>query len=189
MEREEWLEMRRTKIGASDAAIILEISPWKTPYQLWKEKVFGSDEVFNGAMRRGMEMEPQAREAFENLTGLCVMPKVLIHPVRNWQMASLDGITFDGDVIVELKCPNKKVHAMAKEGKLPDYYMAQVQHQMSVAEVDMAYYFSFNGIDGALVEVKRDRSFLDKLLEKEFDFWTCVIDEWHPLHEALQINC
>ena len=34
----EWLEFRRKKIGASDAPIILEVSTWKTPYQLWLVK-------------------------------------------------------------------------------------------------------------------------------------------------------
>jgi predicted phage-related endonuclease len=35
----EWLEFRKNKIGASDAPIIMETSPWKTPYQLWLEKL------------------------------------------------------------------------------------------------------------------------------------------------------
>ncbi len=186
MEREEWLEYRRTKIGASDAPIILGISPWKTPYQLWKDKVFGCEDVMNGAMRRGVDMEPLAREAFETLTGHCVMPKMIEHPTRTWQIATLDGINFDGDIIVEIKCPNKKVHALAKEGKLPDYYMAQVQHQISVAEVDFSYYYSFNGEEGHLVEVKRDDLFIARMIEKEREFWGLVIDQYHPFHEDLK---
>ena len=33
----EWLEMRRTGIGASDAAAVLGISPFKTNVELWAQ--------------------------------------------------------------------------------------------------------------------------------------------------------
>jgi len=35
----EWLEVRKTKLGASDAPAILGISPYKTAYQLFLEKM------------------------------------------------------------------------------------------------------------------------------------------------------
>ena len=38
---EEWLEFRRSRIGASDAPIIMGVSPWKTHYKLWVEKIQG----------------------------------------------------------------------------------------------------------------------------------------------------
>ncbi len=37
----EWHAFRRKRIGASDAPVIMGISPWKTPYQLWIEKTSG----------------------------------------------------------------------------------------------------------------------------------------------------
>lgn len=37
-DRAEWLEARRDGLGASDAAAVLGISPWKTNVQLWEEK-------------------------------------------------------------------------------------------------------------------------------------------------------
>jgi putative phage-type endonuclease len=171
MDRDTWLQFRRTKIGASDASAILSLSPWKTPYKLWREKIYGEEDPINPSMQRGIDMESVAREKFEKLTGLVVMPKMLVHPQRDWQMATLDGITLDGESIVEIKCPNAKVHSMAKDGKLPDYYMCQVQHQMSVAEVDMAFYYSFDGEDGALVEVKRDEAYIEEIVAKESEFF------------------
>lgn len=35
---QEWEKFRLQKIGASDAPIIMGVSPWKTPFQLWLEK-------------------------------------------------------------------------------------------------------------------------------------------------------
>ncbi len=48
----EWLELRKNKIGASDAPIIMKVSPWKTPYRLWEEKLGLTECVSNQAMKR-----------------------------------------------------------------------------------------------------------------------------------------
>ena len=34
----EWFEWRKTGITASDMPIIMGVSPYKTPWQLWAEK-------------------------------------------------------------------------------------------------------------------------------------------------------
>lgn len=176
----EEIEFRRTKIGASDAASILGISPWKTANQLWKEKVQGLETKTNSSMQRGNDMEAHAREEFEKLTGLSVMPIMKINPKIEWQIANFDGMTFGEDVFVEIKCPNKKVHEMALNGQLPDYYMSQLQHQLCVAGLDMGFYFSFDGQKGALVEVKKDQDYIDDLLEKESKFWECMLKKSEP---------
>ena len=36
----EWLEFRRLRIGASDAPVIMEVSPYTTPYTLWERLSF-----------------------------------------------------------------------------------------------------------------------------------------------------
>jgi len=36
--RQEWLQERRKGIGGSDAAAVLGLSKWKTPYALWLKK-------------------------------------------------------------------------------------------------------------------------------------------------------
>lgn len=38
MSREEWLSIRQKGIGGSDAAVVLGLSKWKTPFELWLEK-------------------------------------------------------------------------------------------------------------------------------------------------------
>jgi putative phage-type endonuclease len=176
----EWIEMRKSKIGASDAPIVLGISPWKTPFQLWEEKVMGKEQTTSHAMARGHALEDQARECFEKLTGISIMPKVVVHPERTWQMASLDGITFDGTTIVEIKCPNKETHALAEKGIIPDHYMAQVQHQLSVTGAEKAFYFSYNGERGSLVEVFADDKFIAKMIEKEEAFYQCMLNQTAP---------
>lgn len=171
----EWLQMRKNKIGASDAPVIMEVSPYKTPYRLWEEKLdLVSADSPTSAMRRGLELEDMARQELEKMTGLFFLPEVKFHCKLPWMMASLDGIDPEGKYIAEIKCPNKDDHKVALSGHIPDKYMPQLQHQMEVCEVEFGYYFSFNGIEGALVKVARDEKYIKKLIEKEERFWECM---------------
>jgi putative phage-type endonuclease len=177
---QEWLDFRRNKIGASDASCIMGINPWKTSYQLWEEKVFGKEQEQNGAMKRGSMMEDAARIDFEKQTGISVMPKVVVSPDRPWQMASLDGVSFDGSTFVEIKCPNKETHDMALAGVVPDHYYTQMQHQMSVLKANEGLYFSFDGRKGKVVTVKRDEKYIDEMLGEEEKFYECMISQTAP---------
>jgi predicted phage-related endonuclease len=108
------------------------------------------------------------------MTGLYTFPDVKVHPKYDFMIASLDGITFDGEHIVEVKCPGAKTHAIALSGKVPDHYMPQLQHQLEVCGKEHMYYFSFDGNFGVFIEVLRDDSYIKELLEKELQFWYCM---------------
>lgn len=170
----EWLEFRRRKIGASDAPIILGVSPWKTPYQLWLEKTSGVASTATARQKRGLELEELARQTFEKKTGMIMFPKVVLHPTFDWMMASLDGIDMDGQSIVEIKCPGQVDHDTAKAGKIPEKYIPQLQHQLAVTGLNWAYYFSFDGMDGVIVEVQRDSDYIERMIGLEKTFWECV---------------
>ena len=73
----EWLAYRLTKRNASESAAVLGLSPWTTPYQLWLQKTGRSVQAVSPAMQRGTDLEPAARLAYENQTGLVMQPLVL----------------------------------------------------------------------------------------------------------------
>lgn len=173
---EEWKQMRRNKIGASDAPVIMEVSPWKTPYELWHDKLMGKDSHQTLAMKRGLKLEEAARDLFMKMTGLVVFPQVLNHPTIEWMMASLDGMDIEQKNIVEIKCANKEDHALAKNGEIPAKYFPQLQHQMEVCGLDSAFYFSFDGEKGVIVEIKRDDDYVNKMIKKEKEFWNCMCE-------------
>lgn len=177
----EWLEMRKEKIGASDAPIIMGVSPWKTPYRLWEEKTDRKEGGYtSSSMKRGIDLENSAREHFIKLTGITVDPQVIMHPQYEWMMASLDGISDCGQYIVEIKCPGKEDHEMAVKGQIPDKYYPQLQHQLEVCNLDMAYYFSFDGKDGVIIECQRDKKYIKGMLKKELEFFECVKNDIAP---------
>jgi len=184
---QEWLEFRRGKIGASDAPIIFGVSPFKTPYQLFVEKTEGIEGKQNGAMRRGHDLEEEAREAFEGayrkyaLEDVCVVPLVAQSEDYEWMIASLDGIDLDKKIAVEIKCPGEKDHKTALEGRIPTHYIPQLQHQLLVTGYDTIYYFSYRPGEGhALIPCKVDMEFLDTLIKKESEFMKCVLGKNPP---------
>ncbi len=66
----EWLAYRRAKRNASESAAVMGASPWMTPYQLWLAKTGRQETVVTQAMQHGTDLEPLAREAYEEQTGL-----------------------------------------------------------------------------------------------------------------------
>lgn len=185
---EEWLEFRKTKIGSSDAPIIMGESPWKTPQQLWEEKMGLKESSYeNAAMQRGKQLEAQARKAFELETGLVVWPNVLIHPEHEFIIASLDGITMDGQAAVEIKCPGEKMHQMALNGEIPRYYQIQMQHQLAVIGLQEMFYYSYDGQSGVRLKVQRNEALIEILLEKEQEFFRCMQETISPQTQRLDL--
>lgn len=172
MNKQEWLKWR--KIGSSDAPVIMGVSPWSTPYQLWESKLSGKTVELNPAMKRGIEMEEMARQCFEVKANVEVFARNVTHPLHSWMTCSLDGIDMNGKTMVEIKCPGKKSHQIAKEGKIPDVYYPQLQHQMEVVGLDHMYYFSFDGEDGVIVEVEKDSAYAADLVKQEHEFYQCL---------------
>jgi putative phage-type endonuclease len=175
---DEWLALRRTKIGASDAPVVMGVSPWATPYSLWCEKLGLSEgRPATEAMKRGIIGEEEARLCFIVQTGIPVSPKVVFHPIHEFMMASLDGINEIQHVIVEIKRPGQADHDIAISGRVPDKYYPQIQHQLDCTGYDMAYYFSYRSDDdNVLIKVNRDEKYISKMREKELEFYSCMND-------------
>ena len=75
---EEWLEHRKQYRNASESPIVMGLSPWMTPYQLWELKTGRTQPVeANVAMKHGTDMEPIARAAYEAKSGLIMQPLVM----------------------------------------------------------------------------------------------------------------
>ena len=153
----EWHEHRRKYRNASETPVVLGVSPWQTPYQLWQHKLgLGAQEV-TPAMLRGTQLEPAARAVYEARTGLVMQPLVLVDGEYS---ASLDGLTLGGERIVEIKCPYRgqasSLWQAVEAGELPEHYRWQVQHQLMVTGAEVADVFVFDGTEGLLLPVTPD---------------------------------
>lgn len=180
----EWIELRQSKIGASDAPIIMGVSPWKKPNELWEEKLGFKKSSFNSdAMQRGHQLEPVARAMCEKYFECALYPVIGIHDENDWAMASFDAYNENG-LIVEIKCPGKVDHQTALDGKIPDKYYPQLQHQMYVANCIDMYYCSFDGVNCVYVHVKRNDQYIDQMIQKELEFYQCMIQRIPPVYIA-----
>ena len=178
----EWREWRNMKIGASDAPIIMGMSPWKNPVQLWKEKLgFIPEPPMTDKMQRGVDLEPAALEAFNAYTNASYEPLVMIHKQRPWMIASLDGWEPDSRQGVEIKCPGPRAHKQALEGTIHHYYVPQLQHQIEVANLDRIHYWSFDGEKGVHLVCERDQAYIDRIMMHEKWFYQCMLDVTEPI--------
>lgn len=173
---QEWLAMRRNYIGASDTPIILGLSKYKkTPYMLWQEKL-GIAEMNSAswATEFGKANEPIARALYEQMSGNLVAPCVIFHKHISFMGASLDGLSIDGDLAVEIKCTNKDNHELAKQGIIPPEFKPQVYHQLECLGHDKMHYFSYNNGEGIIVTVHKDEAYQSFLKEEITKFWDLV---------------
>ena len=163
----EWREHRLRHRNASETPVVLRVSPWCTPYQLWQHKLELVDQEATLAMRHGSELEPVARAAYERQTGHVMQPLVV---VEGEYSASLDAMTLDGGRIAEIKCPVKgrdsTLWKTVEAGRLPDHYRWQVQHQLMVTKASVADVFVFDGAEGIVLEIAPEP------------------DAWPRIHEA-----
>lgn len=185
--RKEWLEYRRLGIGASDAPIVMGLSPWMTPLQLWEQKTADTVEEWEGnyATKLGDEAEPKIRSLFELQKGQSFEPALVESAEFPFIRASLDGWTEDKKTLVEIKLLNKKDWDIAKQtGKVPDKYYCQIQHQLIASQAESCFFaaylfqeFKLNrkknlSLENLIVvEVFPDKKYQGNLIECEMNFW------------------
>ena len=129
---DEWYEMRKNKITASDWAAALGKNPYSYRNKLIRAKCGEQQSFYGGHMQHGVKYEPVATNIYECRNNTPIIEFGLIpHPKIDYLGASPDGITADG-VMLEIKCPPKRVIT----GEPPLYYWIQVQGQLEVCELD-----------------------------------------------------
>ena len=152
----DWERWRAQGVTASEAAIVLGRSPYKTPWRLWAERTGmarAADLSANPHVRRGNALEDEARRAFEERHGTMLLPlcgESEEHPVLR---ASFDGVADDG-APVELKVPAQptfaEVAVKTTESTAFRLYWPQVQHQLYVAGAGQGWLVFYGGPDRLL---------------------------------------
>lgn len=184
----EWLEWRRQGLGSSDAPIIMGVSPYKTPLELYRIKIGEvKEDATNWATERGHDWEPKARAACELQLAdrygeiVDMAPAIFEHESCPWLRVSLDGWNEGRKAILEIKVPGKDDHATALAGRVPEKYIPQVQMQLMVTGAHMLHYWSYvPNVGGVMVDVLPDTAYHGKLLEKLIEFWRMVQDRRPP---------
>ena len=149
--REEWLKARQKGIGGSDAAAVLGISPWKSNVQLWEEKTGiaePEDISEKEVVRFGKESEAAIRQLFqldfpEYKVSYDEFGIIANQPDCPFIFATLDGELTDQNGrkgILEIKTTEirRSIDWKKWKGQVPDYYYAQIVHQLLATGYDFA---------------------------------------------------
>lgn len=178
----EWEEWRRQGIGASDSPIILGLSSYTTPFQLWQEKLgLIKREQNEYITQKGHMMEPKARALYELDNDVAdFSPMLAEHADHPWLRASFDGLSLERKKAIEIKFVGKDKHEDAKLGRVPAVYYPQLQHQLFVSGVESVDYVSYNGVDIAVVNVLPDMEFLKNWWLKVCTFRENVVGKTPP---------
>lgn len=169
---EAWWQWRRTGIGSSDAASILGFKPAKTVERLWRDKLqLVSDDRRSFAREQAARLERTARAAYVQALGP-VAPVCVQSTDRPWQRASLDGLSADGERVVEIKCGLAAFERASARRRPPPHHFAQLQHILSVTGLPAIDYWCYVPSRTPLwLEVHRDEPFIQRLLLAEEAFW------------------
>lgn len=182
MEVLDWKAWRLAGLGASDAPVVMGVSPWRTRLELWEEKTGAAvPDQGNWATRRGHDLEPKARANYELSHGTAMPVTFVQHKEFAFIRASLDGYNEAENICLEIKCPGKDDHATALAGKVPEKYYPQLQHQLLASGAKCVHYYSFDGKDSfALVVVEPNEIYIEELLMQLTLFWGLVISHTPP---------
>jgi len=186
--RDQWLQERRSGIGASECAAILGLSPWKTPLQVYFEKTGEIPQQEPTArMKWGLKLERLIAEDYQEQTGAALLdkpPAILRLDSAPWCLASLDYWT--ADRVVEIKTVGQYSEGEFGEpgtDEIPKHYALQVQQQMACAgrdKADLVALFLGSYETHVYTIVRRD-DLIAELVEAEREFMDRVCRRDPPL--------
>jgi len=121
----------------------------------------------SAAMQHGTDTEPQARMAYELVTGETVVETGFVpHPLIAGFGASPDGLV-GSDGLIEIKCPNSATHIETLlDGKVPSQYMIQMQVQMMCLGRDWCDFVSYDPRMPADMSFWMQRVFSDQAMQE-----------------------
>lgn len=191
LSREQWLELRRQGIGGSDAAAILGVSRFKSPFGVYCDKIGLSpkEEDDNPVLKIGTYLEEYVAKLFTEASGLKVhkVNKILIHPTYDWMRANVDRAVVGEKAILECKTTTHRNNVDWDAGEIAPEYFCQVQQYLAVTGYDHGYLGVLFREDGAFkwFQISRDEQYIDALSQAEAAFWHRVVNRLPPDPDGL----
>jgi len=174
--------LRLQGIGASEAAVLLGCSPWGSELGLYTEKVTGEGRDLSEveAVQWGIKLEPVVLQAYAERTerGARSDGRLLRSLRYPWAQCTLDGWTWGDDPNdtwpLEIKTTSAFMADDWAEGP-PEYYNAQLHHQMLVTGAKRATIACLiGGQQMVWCDVERDDVLIRKLIKRGSEFWSRV---------------
>lgn len=190
MSHEEWLARRKHTIGGSDAAAVVGLNSYASPYSLWAEKT-GRVPGFAGnlACEVGTYLEEFVAKKFEQETGKKVRREnaFIYNDEYPWAHANVDRVVCNENALLEIKTTDTLNLKKFKNGEYPANYYCQAVHYLSVTGKDRCYLAVLIGNkEFKWFTIERDIDEIKALQEAERDFWELVKTDTPPAVDGTQ---
>lgn len=178
-DHEKWLEARAIGIGGSDAAVIMGMNPYKSPYQLWLEKtgqVEPPDLSGNQYVYWGTKNEANIADWFQEETGKKVKRLGTLRSKEYpFMLANVDRTVVGENAGLEIKTAGVRQYRKWKDDEIPDAYYCQCLHYMAVTGADYWYIaVLLGGNEAKWKRIERNEEDIQHLIMAETDFWKLV---------------
>jgi putative phage-type endonuclease len=191
LSRADWLEVRMTGIGSSDAAASVGLNPYQSQLELWMVKtgrggalpqIDPNDDT--SPMFWGTLLEAFVAAHYTKKTGNRIrkINAVLQHSEFPWMLANIDREVIGVPDVQILECKTAGMNGakLWRDG-VPEYVQLQVHHQLAVTgkqAADVAVLVCGN--EFRTYRIERDDALIARLIELERKFWHYVETDTPP---------
>ena len=171
----DWLRLRKSGIGGSDAGAICGMNPYSSAMKVFKDKTSEEvEEQDNEAIRIGHDLEDYVAQRFMEATGLKVrksnfMYRSVEHP---FMIADVDRLVVGEDAGLECKTASAYNADKWADGNIPLHYLMQCYHYMEVTGKRTWYIAAvILGREFTYRKLEWDDELISRLIAIEDDFW------------------
>lgn len=179
MSRAEWLKLRKTGIGGSDAGAICGVNPYSSPMKVFMDKTSEeTEEQDSEAIRQGNDLEDYVAQRFMESTGLKVRRSNFLyrsteHP---FMIADVDRLVAGEDAGLECKTASAYNADKWADGDIPLHYIMQCYHYMAVTGKRTWYLAAvILGREFTYRKLEWDDELIKKLTAAEEHFWNSYV--------------
>lgn len=185
---EEWLALRHKYIGGSDAAAVVGMNAYVSPYTLWAEKT-GRLPGFDGnlATEVGTYLEEFVAQKFATETGKKVRKsnQSWFNDQYPWAIANIDREIVGEDAGLEIKTTSELNLQKFKGGEYPSNYYVQIVHYLAVTGKQRWYLAVLIGNrEFKWFTIERDEDEIKALMEAEKEFKQLVDSNTPPVADG-----
>ena len=172
---EQWLKLRKTGIGGSDAGALCGLNPYSSAMKVFQDKISDTvEEADNEAMRIGHDLEDYVAKRFMEATGLKVRKSNFMYRSKEhpYMLADVDRLIVGEDAGLECKTASAYSADKWADGNIPLHYVMQCYHYMAVTGKRTWYLAAvILGKEFVYHKLEWDEELIERLIAVEGEFW------------------
>lgn len=171
----DWLRLRKSGIGGSDAGAICGLNPYSSAMKVFQDKISEEvEELDNEAVRIGHDLEDYVAQRFMEATGMKVRKSNFMYRSVEYpyMIADVDRLVVGEDAGLECKTASAYNADKWADGNIPLHYVMQCYHYMAVTGKRTWYIAAvILGREFVYHKLVWDEELIQRLIAVEGEFW------------------